>query len=119
MVASSAHSCSFLCVSSPTATLADSASGQQDVRKHSIGVAVSGLLGDIWAKPAREQTGSTFEEDLGMGYVGRVREVGEMEKKGKKRGKWELDSLFSKINLFIYLFIFGCVGSSFLCEGFL
>ena len=24
-----------------------------------------------------------------------------------------------KINLFIYLFIFGCVGSSFLCEGFL
>ena len=27
--------------------------------------------------------------------------------------------LFFKINLFIYLFIFGCVGSSFLCEGFL
>ena len=26
---------------------------------------------------------------------------------------------FLKINLFIYLFIFGCVGSSFLCEGFL
>ena len=25
---------------------------------------------------------------------------------------------FFKINLFIYLFIFGCVGSSFLCEGF-
>ena len=24
-----------------------------------------------------------------------------------------------KINLFIYLFSFGCVGSSFLCEGFL
>ena len=23
------------------------------------------------------------------------------------------------LNLFIYLFIFGCVGSSFLCEGFL
>ena len=23
------------------------------------------------------------------------------------------------INLFIYLFIYGCVGSSFLCEGFL
>ena len=27
--------------------------------------------------------------------------------------------LFLNINLFIYLFIFGCVGSSFLCEGFL
>ena len=27
--------------------------------------------------------------------------------------------LFLKIYLFIYLFIFGCVGSSFLCEGFL
>ena len=27
--------------------------------------------------------------------------------------------LFFLINLFIYLFIFGCVGSSFLCEGFL
>ena len=26
---------------------------------------------------------------------------------------------FFLINLFIYLFIFGCVGSSFLCEGFL
>ena len=26
---------------------------------------------------------------------------------------------FFKINLFIYLFILGCVGSSFLCEGFL
>ena len=26
---------------------------------------------------------------------------------------------FFKINLFIYLFIYGCVGSSFLCEGFL
>ena len=26
---------------------------------------------------------------------------------------------FLKIDLFIYLFIFGCVGSSFLCEGFL
>ena len=26
---------------------------------------------------------------------------------------------FSFLNLFIYLFIFGCVGSSFLCEGFL
>ena len=26
---------------------------------------------------------------------------------------------FFKNNLFIYLFIFGCVGSSFLCEGFL
>ena len=27
--------------------------------------------------------------------------------------------LFFKKLLFIYLFIFGCVGSSFLCEGFL
>ena len=27
--------------------------------------------------------------------------------------------IFFLINLFIYLFIFGCVGSSFLCEGFL
>ena len=27
--------------------------------------------------------------------------------------------LFKKFYLFIYLFIFGCVGSSFLCEGFL
>ena len=27
--------------------------------------------------------------------------------------------LFFVFNLFIYLFIFGCVGSSFLCEGFL
>ena len=26
---------------------------------------------------------------------------------------------FKKINLFIYLSIFGCVGSSFLCKGFL
>ena len=26
---------------------------------------------------------------------------------------------FFKINLFIYLFIFDCVGSAFLCEGFL
>lgn len=51
-VAISAHSCRFLCVSSPTATLADSASRQQGVRKYSIPVAVSGVLGDIWAKPA-------------------------------------------------------------------
>ena len=27
--------------------------------------------------------------------------------------------IFYFLNLFIYLFIFGCVGSSFLCEGFL
>ena len=27
--------------------------------------------------------------------------------------------LFINIYVFIYLFIFGCVGSSFLCEGFL
>ena len=26
---------------------------------------------------------------------------------------------FLQISFFIYLFIFGCVGSSFLCEGFL
>ena len=33
----------------------------------------------------------------------------------------ELEScfFFILINLFIYSFIFGCVGSSFLCEGFL
>lgn len=43
------------------------------------------------------QPASTFEEDLGMGYVGRVREVEEMEKKGKKRDKWELDSLSFQI----------------------
>ena len=29
------------------------------------------------------------------------------------------NSMFFLINLFIYLFIYGCVGSSFLCEGFL
>ena len=28
-----------------------------------------------------------------------------------------VDILFFFFNLFIYLFIFGCVGSSFLCEG--
>ena len=28
-------------------------------------------------------------------------------------------SSFFFFNLFVYLFIFGCVGSSFLCEGFL
>ena len=33
------------------------------------------------------------------------------------KGFWTED--FFLINLFIYLFIFGCVGSSFLCEGFL
>ena len=35
-----------------------------------------------------------------------------------KSGSFFLFS-FKFINLFIYLFIFGCVGSSFLCEGFL
>ena len=30
-----------------------------------------------------------------------------------------LGELFLKFYLFIYLFIFGCVGSSFLCQGFL
>ena len=32
---------------------------------------------------------------------------------------WGLRICFFLINLFVYLFIFGCVGSSFLCEGFL
>ena len=34
-------------------------------------------------------------------------------------GKGVLSFFFFNLNLFIYLFIFGCVGSSFLCEGFL
>ena len=33
--------------------------------------------------------------------------------------RWPHFFFLMKASLFIYLFIFGCVGSSFLCEGFL
>ena len=38
---------------------------------------------------------------------------------GQKMNTQGILKYFFFINLFIYLFIFGCVGSSFLCEGFL
>ena len=34
------------------------------------------------------------------------------------RGDWEVSFFFFNF-IYFYLFIFGCVGSSFLCEGFL
>ena len=38
--------------------------------------------------------------------------------KGSRFPGWEKVGLYS-FYLFIFIFIFGCVGSSFLCEGFL
>ena len=37
---------------------------------------------------------------------------------GKTSRKYKVFFFFKEFHLFIYLFIFGCVGSSFLCEGF-